>query len=161
MTDINTILFSRQGAEKKLATINALTTEEVLRTSAATVARIAKEVGEKGTSEWNKGEFSMWVGGDDFSNEWNAWVRQIVAKRGKAQIHVYFQYDNTDTTLICKAEDFLGRGEWAGKASGMDECRRGYREYHCVFPEREKAKAIRGLLREYVLRKYADKLQKN
>lgn len=149
------------GAESKLAAVDGLTRQEVLRVTPQTIARIAKEVGEKGEGEWNKGEHSLWVGGDRFSNGWDSWLRTVMAKRGKAEIHIYFQYDNTDTTLICKAEDFLARGRWVGKTEGMDECRRGYRDYYCEWGEDVKAKVLQSLLREYVLRKYSDRLQKH
>ena len=74
-----------------------------------------------------------------------------------ATLDVYFQYENTDTTVCVIAQEFFSRGEYKGRVKRLNHhC--DEQTYYFNYSEEEKREVMRSILLEYVYKKYKDKL---
>lgn len=156
MTDINKKIFTRLSAKNKLAMVNALTDDELLRTSKQTILRIVKEVGDgKKGSKYKY--LSLPKDFKECGNDWNSLVESIYVTKESLGLDFYIQYGNTDSGYSDTYEKFFGRADYRGHITDTD--RFGHPQtYYFNYYSYHKARVIRTILLQYLHRKYADKL---
>lgn len=155
--NVNEFIFSRTQPSRKVDTIKALTNDELLSVSEATVNRIVKDAGRKiGRTRDRELNISR---DRRAGNAWNATVDGIDLIKGKLYVEVYLQYENTDTSTSENYDDFFRKGNFRGEVRRSDRFGNG-RTYYYLFDNSNKASVIRSVLLEYVYTKYAEKLKK-
>lgn len=157
-TNINQEIFKRYKPKKKLSIIEALTQDELLAITPATITRIIKETGEPYyKSRRNKSICVRRV--IRTGNNWNSEFTGMELLKGELYVSLYVQYSNTDTTECIPYSDFMrGENEFRGTITDTDRYDNP-QTYYYVYGTEDRARAIRSLLYEYVYRKYLD--QKN
>ena len=155
--NINVDLFKRYAPKNKLEMINAMTEDELLRVSKDTIIRCIKEAGRTLYKSRTK-ELSI-SRGNRTGNNWNSDVCSwyYSAKRG-IEIDFSLQYSNTDTNAYDTYEHFMRSDEFVGSFEYEDRYG-GTQTAYFRYQKRDKANAIRALLKEYVCTKYAEKLK--
>ena len=161
--NLNQEIFTRKGAEKKTAIINAATEDDLMRVSKDTIIRIIKEVGSKvymGMGKYSSRDKSLYIPNDRWaSNRWNAWVKGIDYRKGKLFVNIYVQYSNTDTDRDEHYDTFFGIGQYNGHLTYTDMYDNPHTAYY-TFSRSHKANAIKAILLTYVERKEALKAKK-
>ena len=153
--NINNFIFTRTQPQKKIDTINALTQDELLSTSEATVKRIVKEAGRR---MWKTRDKELRISqGRRVGNAWNSSIDGVQLIKGQLYLDVYLQYENTDTNTSEEYDDFFRNGNFRGEVRRLDRHGNG-RTYYYLYDSSDKASVIKSILLEYVHLKYADKL---
>ena len=157
-TNINQELFRRYAPKTKIKIIEALTQDELLAITPATITRIIRETGEPySRSKRNKSIFVRRL--IRTGNNWNSEFTGMELLKGKLYVSLYVQYYNTDTTECIPYGEFMrGKDEFRGSITDTDRYDNP-QTYYYVYGTDDRARAIRSLLYEYVYRKYLD--QKN
>lgn len=154
MTDINQKIFTRMSAKNKLAMVNTLTDDELLRISKQTVLRIIKEVGKGKKGSKYK---SLQLQADKAGNDRNAWVKELSIGKEDIILFIYIQYDNTDGDYTEYYNNFFSQGEYRYHFVEDDEYGNP-QTYYFRFWKYDKAKVVKEILLQYLRIKYADKL---
>ena len=155
--NINEFIFSRTQPQKKIDTINALTKDELLSTSEATVKRIVKDVGRR---MWKTRDKELRISHERRAgNAWNSLIEAVELIKGRLYLEVYLQYENTDTSTSEEYNDFFRNGNYRGEVRRLDRYGNG-RTYYFLYNLSDKASVMKSILLEYVYTKYADKLSK-
>ena len=155
--NINNFIFTRTQPQKKIDTINALTQDELLSTSEATVKRIVKEAGRR---MWKTRDKELRISQERRAgNAWNSLIEAVELIKGRLYLEVYLQYENTDTSTSEEYDDFFRNGKFRGEVRRLDRYGNG-RTYYYLYDPSDKACVIKSILLEYIHTKYADKLSK-
>ena len=155
--NINNFIFTRTQPQKKIDTINALTQDELLSTSEATVKRIVKEAGRR---MWKTRDKELRISQERRAgNAWNSLIEAVELIKGRLYLEVYLQYENTDTSTSEEYDDFFRNGKFRGEVRRIDRYGNG-RTYYYLYDPTDKACVIKSILLEYIHTKYADKLSK-
>ena len=155
--NINELIFSRTQPQKKIDIINALTKDELLSTSEATVKRIVKDAGRR---MWKTRDKELRISQERRAgNAWNSSIDGVHLIKGKLHLEVYLQYENTDTSTSEEYDDFFRQGNYRGEVRRLDRHGNG-RTYYFLYNPSDKASVMKSILLEYVYTKYADKLTK-
>lgn len=155
--NINELIFSRTQPQKKIDIINALTKDELLSTSEATVKRIVKDAGRR---MWKTRDKELRISQERRAgNAWNSSIDEVHLIKGKLHLEVYLQYENTDTSTSEEYDDFFRQGNYRGEVRRLDRHGNG-RTYYFLYNPSDKASVMKSILLEYVYTKYADKLTK-
>lgn len=155
--NINELIFSRTQPQKKIDIINALTKDELLSTSEATVKRIVKDAGRR---MWKTRDKELRISQERrVGNAWNSSIDGVHLIKGKLHLEVYLQYENTDTSTSEEYDDFFRQGNYRGEVRRLDRHGNG-RTYYFLYNPSDKASVMKSILLEYVYTKYADKLTK-
>ncbi len=156
-TNINVELFKRYTPKKKLSIVEALTQDELLAVTPATITKIIKKVGEgrKGSpNKYLKIRLSLRQG-----NNWNSMFDGVGIYKKRLYVSLYVQMDSTDTENTEYYSKFFVPGErYRGTCQESD--RYGNPNYHYFYyNDEDKADCIKSILLEYVYTKYHDKLK--
>lgn len=152
----NIELFKRTAPRKKLEIIQNLTEAELLSITAYTVTRIIKETG---TRCGNSRDKNFHIRHDfQVGNDWNSEIEGLSLYKNKLFVDCYVQLDSTDTTDIVPFNTFFARGEYRGTIKHSDHFGNATHSYY-RYDNKDKAEVIRSFCKEYVLRKYKEKLQ--
>jgi hypothetical protein len=155
--NINEFIFSRTQPQKKIDIINALSEDELLSTSEATVKRIVKEAGRR---KWKTRDKELRISQERRAgNAWNSLIEAVELIKGRLYLEVYLQYENTDTSTSEEYDDFFRNGKFRGEVRRLDRYGNG-RTYYFLYNLSDKASVMKSILLEYVYTKYADKLSK-
>ena len=155
--NINELIFSRTQPQKKIDIINALTKDELLSTSEATVKRIVKDAGRR---MWKSRDKELRISQERRAgNAWNSSIDGVELIKGKLYLSVYLQYENTDTSTFEEYDDFFRQGNYRGEVRRLDRHGNG-RTYYFLYNPSDKASVMKSILLEYVYTKYANKLTK-
>ena len=158
MINVNIELFKRTTPVKKIEIIKNLTQDELSRVTEETILKIVKETGRRLTGSRN---YEFYVNPDRRKgNNWNSVVEGLWLYKGKLNVMVYVQFDNTDTSLIVPFQYFFKKGDFRGKKK-MDDRYGNPQTHNYVSDEKEKAEIIRSFCLEYVNTKYKSKLSTN
>lgn len=154
-TNINTELFKRYAPQKKLSIIEALTQDELLAITPATITKVVKETGEPYyRSRRNKSICVRRV--IRTGNNWNSEFTGMELLKGELYVSLYVQYSNTDTTECILYSEFM-RDKDRFRGTIIDTDYLGNPQtYYYFYDNEDRARAIRSLLYEYVNRKYLD-----
>lgn len=151
MINVNEELFKRQSPNKKLDIVVNLKKEELLNTTPETVKRILKEVGDKIGKSNNK---RIYIPHDRRGgNNWNSTVEAFDFIKGNLVLEIYFQMDNTDTSVTEDYYNFFKLGEYRGTHKSMD-IYGNEQTYYFTYSEDNKAEVLRSILLQYVHTKY-------
>ena len=154
--NINEFIFSRTQPQKKIDTINALSEDELLSTSEATVKRIVKDAGRR---MWKTRDKELRISHERRAgNAWNSLIEAVELIKGRLYLEVYLQYENTDTSTSEEYDDFFRNGNYRGEVRRLDRYGNG-RTYYFLYNPSDKASVMKSILLEYLHRKYADKLK--
>lgn len=160
MYDLNKEIFTRKGAEKKNAIINAATEDDLMRVSKDTIIRIIKEVGKKvyiGNGKYSSRDKTLRIPHENGGgNHWNSRVESVNFRKGKLFVNPYVQYSNTDTTDCEYYEIFFRSGDYVGHIQYGD-CYGSTQTAHYRYDRSDKAGVIKAILLTYVQRKEAIK----
>lgn len=157
-TNINQFIFTRTQPQKKLEVIEKLTAPELLGITEATISRIIKEAGTGKPKSHNK---DLKLSRENRTgNKWNSTIESWYIWKKEVYIDFYIQYSNTDTNTADTFKEFMKYSEYEGSYQYEDRYDNPQTTYFRYSPE-DKARAIRALLREYIVTKYADKLKGN
>ena len=149
--NINIELFKRYKPEKKVQIIMALTEDELLSITPATVTRIIKE---GGTRLYRYRDKRLWIpDGFRTGNHWNSTFNAVELIKGKLFVSLYVQYSNTDTDTDATYNEFFSSGDYRGAIQYEDRYGNPHTDYYTYTPS-DKARALRSLLLTYVQRKY-------
>lgn len=155
--NINEIIFSRTQPQKKIDIINALSEDELLSTSEATIKRIVKDAGRR---MWKTRDKELRISHERRAgNAWNSLIEAVELIKGRLYLEVYLQYENTDTSTSEEYDDFFRNGNFRGEVRRLDRYGNG-RTYYFLYNLSDKASVMKSILLEYVYTKYADKLSK-
>ena len=155
--NINELIFSRTQPQKKIDIINALSEDELLSTSEATVKRIVKDAGRR---MWKTRDKELRISHERRAgNAWNSLIEAVELIKGRLYLEVYLQYENTDTSTSEEYDDFFRNGNFRGEVRRLDRYGNG-RTYYFLYNLSDKASVMKSILLEYVYTKYADKLSK-
>lgn len=155
--NLNQEIFTRKGAEKKNAIINAATEDDLMRVSKETILRCIKEVGHKRYKSRDK---ELRIDNDKMAgNRWNAWVERVGTTKGRLWVGFYIQYSNTDTSDSEWWDAFMGYGDYRGSITYEDRYGNPHTDYY-RFDRSDKAKVIRSILLTYVADKERMKAKK-
>ena len=155
--NINELIFSRTQPQKKIDIINALSEDELLSTSEATIKRIVKDAGRR---RWKTRDKELRISHERRAgNAWNSLIEAVELIKGRLYLEVYLQYENTDTSTSEEYDDFFRRGNFRGEVRRLDRYGNG-RTYYYLYNTSDKASVMKSILLEYVYTKYADKLSK-
>ena len=153
--NINEFIFSRTQPQKKIDTINALSEDELLSTSEATVKRIVKDAGRR---MWKTRDKELRISHERRAgNAWNSLIEAVELIKGRLYLEVYLQYENTDTSTSEEYDDFFRNGNYRGEVRRSDKYGNG-RTYYFLYNSSDKASVMKSILLEYVFTKYAAKL---
>ena len=153
--NINEFIFSRTQPQKKIDTINALSEDELLSTSEATVKRIVKDAGRR---MWKTRDKELRISHERRAgNAWNSLIEAVEIIKGRLYLEVYLQYENTDTSTSEEYDDFFRNGNYRGEVRRSDRYGNG-RTYYFLYNSSDKASVMKSILLEYVFTKYAAKL---
>ncbi len=155
--NINELIFSRTQPQKKIDIINALSEDELLSTSEATIKRIVKAAGRR---MWKTRDKELRISHERRAgNAWNSLIEAVELIKGRLYLEVYLQYENTDTSTSEEYDDFFRNGNFRGEVRRLDRYGNG-RTYYFLYNLSDKASVMKSILLEYVYTKYADKLSK-
>lgn len=155
--NINELIFSRTQPQKKIDIINALSEDELLSTSEATIKRIVKDAGRR---MWKTRDKELRISHERRAgNAWNSLIEAVELIKGRLYLEVYLQYENTDTSTSEEYDDFFRNGNFRGEVRRSDRYGNG-RTYYFLYNPSDKASVMKSILLEYVYTKYADKLSK-
>lgn len=155
--NINELIFSRTQPQKKIDIINALSEDELLSTSEATIKRIVKDAGRR---MWKTRDKELRISHERRAgNAWNSLIEAVELIKGRLYLEVYLQYENTDTSTSEEYDDFFRNGNFHGEVRRLDRYGNG-RTYYFLYNLSDKASVMKSILLEYVYTKYADKLSK-
>lgn len=155
--NINELIFSRTQPQKKIDIINALSEDELLSTSEATIKRIVKDAGRR---MWKTRDKELRISHERRAgNAWNSLIEAVELIKGRLYLEVYLQYENTDTSTSEEYDDFFRNGNFRGEVRRLNRYGNG-RTYYFLFNLSDKASVMKSILLEYVYTKYADKLSK-
>lgn len=155
--NINELIFSRTQPQKKIDIINALSEDELLSTSEATIKRIVKDAGRR---MWKTRDKELRISHERRAgNAWNSLIEAVELIKGRLYLEVYIQYENTDTSTSEEYDDFFRNGNFRGEVRRLDRYGNG-RTYYFLYNLSDKASVMKSILLEYVYTKYADKLSK-
>ena len=155
--NINELIFSRTQPQKKIDIINALSEDELLSTSEATIKRIVKDAGRR---MWKTRDKELRISHERRAgNAWNSLIEVVELIKGRLYLEVYLQYENTDTSTSEEYDDFFRNGNFRGEVRRLDRYGNG-RTYYFLYNLSDKASVMKSILLEYVYTKYADKLSK-
>ena len=155
--NINELIFSRTQPQKKIDIINALSEDELLSTSEATIKRIVKDAGRR---MWKTRDKGLRISHERRAgNAWNSLIEAVELIKGRLYLEVYLQYENTDTSTSEEYDDFFRNGNFRGEVRRLDRYGNG-RTYYFLYNLSDKASVMKSILLEYVYTKYADKLSK-
>lgn len=153
--NINEFIFSRTQPQKKIDTINALSEDELLSTSEATVKRIVKDAGRR---MWETRDKELRISHERRAgNAWNSLIEAVEIIKGRLYLEVYLQYENTDTSTSEEYNDFFRNGNYRGEVQRLDRYGNG-RTYYFLYNPSDKASVMKSILLEYLYTKYAAKL---
>ena len=153
--NINEFIFSRTQPQKKIDTINALSEDELLSTSEATIKRIVKDAGRR---MWKTRDKELRISHERRAgNAWNSLIEAVELIKGRLYLEVYLQYENTDTSTSEEYDDFFRNGNFRGEVRRLDRYGNG-RTYYFLYNLSDKASVMKSILLEYVFTKYAAKL---
>ena len=153
--NINEFIFSRTQPQKKIDTINALSEDELLSTSEATIKRIVKDAGRR---MWKTRDKELRISHERRAgNAWNSLIEAVELIKGRLYLEVYLQYENTDTSTSEEYDDFFRNGNFRGEVRRLDRYGNG-RTYYFLYNPSDKASVMKSILLEYVFTKYAAKL---
>lgn len=154
--NINQFIFSRTQPKKKIETIEALTTDELLSVKEETVIKIVKEVGRRMYKSRDK---QLYIDGDRRKgNCWNSTIEGVDLIKGRIHLNIYIQYENTDTNSSEEFDKFFNRwNNYRGEIRRLDRYGNG-RTYYFMYNPSDKASVMKSILLEYVFTKYAAKL---
>jgi len=153
--NINEFIFSRTQPQKKIDTINALSEDELLSTSEATVKRIVKDADRR---MWKTRDKELRISHERRAgNAWNSLIEAVELIKGRLYLEVYLQYENTDTSTSEEYDDFFRNGNFRGEVRRSDRYGNG-RTYYFLYNPSDKASVMKSILLEYVFTKYAAKL---
>ena len=153
--NINEFIFSRTQPQKKIDTINALSEDELLSTSEATVKRIVKDAGRR---MWKTRDKELRISHERRAgNAWNSLIEAVELIKGRLYLEVYLQYENTDTSTSEEYDEFFRNGNYRGEVRRSDRYGNG-RTYYFLYNPSDKASVMKSILLEYVFTKYAAKL---
>lgn len=153
--DINKIIFSRTAPQKKLEIVNNLSTQEVLAITQDTIRKIIREIGRN--LYRSKDKVLHFSSDCKVSNDWNAWIGNLMSKKSNLFITFEIQYENTDTSKTDVMEEFLRKGDYQGSII-RDDRFGNPRHYYFRFSELKKAEFIRKLFTTYLHKKYKERL---
>ena len=155
--NINELIFSITQPQKKIDIINALSEDELLSTSEATIKRIVKDAGRR---MWKTRDKELRISHERRAgNAWNSLIEAVELIKGRLYLEVYLQYENTDTSTSEEYDDFFRNGNFRGEVRRLDRYGNG-RTYYFLYNLSDKASVMKSILLEYVYTKYADKLSK-
>ena len=155
--NINELIFSRTQPQKKIDIINALSEDELLSTSEATIKRIVKDAGRR---MWKTRDKELRISHERRAgNAWNSLIEAVELIKGRLYLEVYLQYENTDTSTSEEYDNFFRNGNFRGEVRRLDRYGNG-RTYYFLYNLSDKASVMKSILLEYVYTKYADKLSK-
>ena len=153
--NINELIFSRTQPQKKIDIINALSEDELLSTSEATIKRIVKDAGRR---MWKTRDKELRISHERRAgNAWNSLIEAVELIKGRLYLEVYLQYENTDTSTSEEYDDFFRNGNYRGEVRRSDRYGNG-RTYYFLYNSSDKASVMKSILLEYVFTKYAAKL---
>ena len=153
--NINELIFSRTQPQKKIDIINALSEDELLSTSEATIKRIVKDAGRR---MWKTRDKELRISHERRAgNAWNSLIEAVELIKGRLYLEVYLQYENTDTSTSEEYDDFFRNGNFRGEVRRSDRHGNG-RTYYFLYNPSDKASVMKSILLEYVFTKYAAKL---
>ena len=153
--NINELIFSRTQPQKKIDIINALSEDELLSTSEATIKRIVKDAGRR---MWKTRDKELRISHERRAgNAWNSLIEAVELIKGRLYLEVYLQYENTDTSTSEEYDDFFRNGNFRGEVRRLDRYGNG-RTYYFLYNLSDKASVMKSILLEYVFTKYAAKL---
>ena len=154
--NINQFIFSRTQPKKKIETIEALTTEELLSVKEETVIKIVKEVGRRMYKSRDK---QLYIDGDRRKgNCWNSTIEGVDLIKGRIHLNIYIQYENTDTNSSEDFDKFFDRwSTYRGEIRRLDRYGNG-RTYYFNYDKSDKANVMKSILLDYVFKKYSYKL---
>lgn len=156
--NINVELFKRYAPKKKLEIIEKLTPAELMNVTTATLTRIVKEAGE---NMWKSRNKTLRISRERRrGNSWNSTIEAVDLIKGKLNLDVYMQFENTDSNTSMSISSFLSRGDSRAEIT-RDDRYGNPRTYYAVYDEGDKQRVIRSILEEYVYTKYADKLKED
>lgn len=157
MIDINKFIFTRTGATKKKATVEALSEDELLRVTTDTLVRIVKEVGDGTSGSARSHNKRMFIPHDlQKGNHWNSNIEALSLYKKGLWIDFYVQYGDHDTdgTFTETWSTFSRMGDFCGEIEGEDYYGNTKYYYYKYTPE-DKAEVIRSFLLTYIRKKYA------
>lgn len=144
--NVNEFIFGRTKAEKKLQVLDAMSDNDIRKTSDATILRIYKEC--RGKDSDGKPNDRFWIKCDRRAgNNWNSTIEFIYEYKGKPYLCLYVQNSSTDTSTCDSYTNF----NYGSKYNGS--CRLGSFTYDAD----EIAGVIRCILKEFVYYKYIER----
>lgn len=147
--NVNEFIFGRTKAEKKLQVLDAMSDNDIRKTSDATILRIYKEC--RGKDSDGKPNDRFWIKSDRRAgNNWNSTIEFIYEHKGKAMVCLYVQNSSTDTSTCDSYANF----NYGSKYNGS--CRLGSFTYDAD----EIADVIRCILKEFVYYKYIERAER-
>ena len=153
-TNINQEIFKRYAPQKKLSIIEALTQEELLAITPATITKVVKEAGEgrKGSpNKYLRIRLSLRKG-----NNWNSMFDGVGICKKKLYVSLYVQMDSTDTETTEYYSKFFARGERYRGTCQESDCYGNPNYHYFYYNDDDRADCIKSILLEYVNRKYLD-----
>lgn len=149
--NVNEFIFGRTKAEKKLQVLDAMSDNDIRKTSDATILRIYKEC--RGKDSDGKPNDRFWIDNKRRAgNNWNSTIEFIHEYKGKAYISFYVQNTKTDWGENVSYERFKAGTEF-----------RGYSDYlntYFRYDADDVANVIRCILKEFVYYKYIERAER-
>ena len=149
--NVNEFIFGRTKAEKKLQVLDAMSDNDIRKTSDATILRIYKEC--RGKDSDGKPNDRFWIDNKRRAgNNWNSTIEFIHEYKGKAYISFYVQNTKTDWGENVSYERFKAGTEF-----------RGYSDYlntYFRYDADDIANVIRCILKEFVYYKYIERAER-
>ena len=155
--NVNEFIFGRTKAEKKLQVLDAMSDNDIRKTSDATILRIYKECRGKDSDGKPNDKFYIkndrragnCLGGSRF---WNSTIEFIYEHNKKAYICFYVQNTKTDWGECVSYERFKANTEFRGYCEYLDT---NYR-----YDSADIANVIRCILKEFVYYKYIERAER-
>lgn len=149
--NVNEFIFGRTKAEKKLQVLDAMSDNDIRKTSDATILRIYKECRGK-DSDGNPHDKFYIKNDRRAGNDWNSTIEFVYEYKGKAYIDFYVQNTKTDWGESVSYERFKAGTEF-----------RGYSDYlntYFRYDADDIANVIRCILKEFVYYKYIERAER-
>ena len=149
--NVNEFIFGRTKAEKKLQVLDAMSDNDIRKTSDATILRIYKEC--RGKDSDGKPNDRFWIDNKRRAgNNWNSTIEFIHEYKGKAYICFYVQNTKTDWGENVSYDTFKSDVKY-----------RGYCDYlntYFTYDSADIANVIRCILKEFVYYKYIERAER-
>lgn len=140
--NINEFLFGRTKAEKKLAVINSLDDTQIRKTTADTILRIYKECRGK--------RDRFYIAPDRREgNNWNSTIESVSECKKKAELCLYVQSTNTDSSVCVYYSEFNSGPNYHGYCHMLNKS--------FTYNAADIARTIRCILCEYIYYKYIER----